>query len=375
MGRVHLPVVLFSLFLAACGPEFDPPSQVNKLRLLALKAEPPEIAGGAGAGALPDRTTLSTLVADPAQVADPAREATVLHLSCTPDPRDAEGLDCTAIGTLRDPAALAALLAAGSGAAPGVGVVGGVSLAGVESCDGRGACVPAAVNGVPLPAPSYAVPADLDLASLPPGHPARAAGVQVTILSVLVAASPDELFGGDPAGVGGRLAALLEERENVVAVKRIVVRGPDAVDPPNVNPTVPGILAAGAPLPADPAAAPTFAPKAEVRLLPRPPAIPLDEHGEPDDEAVYQVHTRLDRNGRPSGTMTEEWLYSWFATAGSLSHDRTRADDPCTWTAPDGSKDEPLPEGGRALVFLVVRDARGGIDWAVRELGVDPAAR
>ena len=370
--RRALSLAVFAL-LTACGPEFDPPSEVDKLRLLAIRADPPEIAA-AGAAGLPDRATLASLVADPAQFTDPAREATILHLACTPDPRDPSGVDCTAIETLRDPAKLAELVAAGGTDSSGVGVVGGISLAGVEACDGMGPCRPATVTvgGAPvtLPPPTYVIPAELDLASLPAGYAARINGVQVSVLSMLVAATPDELFAGDPATAGERLGTLLAERENVIAVKRIQVRGPEARDEPNVNPSVPGILDAGAPLPADPAAAASYAPGDEATLSPRPPPIPVGEDGTPLEEAVYQRFTRTDQDGAVRDTMTEEWLYSWYGTAGSFSYDRTRRDESCTWTAPDGSDDEPLPPDGRTLLFVVVRDARGGIDWAVREVRV-----
>lgn len=359
--------------LAGCGPDFDPPSEVQKLRLLAVKAEPPEIGAG---GDVADRAAISALVADPAQYINTTRSAMILHLACTPDPREPGGDDCTAIESLRDPEALSALLAeaaAGSDGA-GTGVVGGVSLAGIESCDGRGPCVPATIGAgtaasTSLPAPVYVVPPELDLAGLPEGTPARISGVQVSVLSILIAASPDELLDGGVGGSGsGALDSFLSERENVISVKRIQIRGPEARDPPNVNPSVPGILADGAPLPADGSMA--VAPGAETRLSPRPPVIPVDALGQPLPEEIYQRYTRLDQYGQPVGTLSEEWLYSWFGTSGSFTYDRTRADEVCTWTAPDGSQDEPLPPEGRAYLFLVVRDARGGIDWIVREVRV-----
>lgn len=369
MRRALSLVVLVTL--AGCGPTFDPPSEVQKLRLLAVKAEPPEIGAGSDVA---DRAAIAALVADPAQLVDATREVTVLHLACTPDPRDPTGVDCTSIELLRDPEALAALLAeAATSDGSGTGVVGGVSLAGVESCDGRGPCVPAtvgAVTGSPttLPAPVYVVPPDLDLAGLSEGTAARANGVQVSVLSILIAASADELLAGGAAGGASALGPFLAKREHVIAVKRIQIRGPEARDPPNANPSVPGILASGAPLSADVPTA--VAPGVEAALSPRPPVIPLDSEGQPIEEAVFQRYTRTDQYGQAVGTLTEEWLYSWFGTAGTFAYDRTRADEACTWTAPDGSLDEPLPPEGRAYLFLVVRDARGGLDWVVREVRI-----
>lgn len=69
-------------------------------------------------------------------------------------------------------------------------------------------------------------------------------------------------------------------------------------------------------------------------------------------------------------TDRREWLrVSWFSTAGDFDNDRTgRAEDELDsftenrWTAP--------PHGGEVHLFVVLRDARGGVDYAVHRITV-----
>lgn len=107
MNRTFVALVPVLALTAACGPDFDPASEVQGLRVLAVRAEPPEIAP-ASDGAAPARAELETLVVHPALVADPARRAVVLHVSCTPAPGDPSPSPCTRYSELDD---LSALLA------------------------------------------------------------------------------------------------------------------------------------------------------------------------------------------------------------------------------------------------------------------------
>jgi len=130
-----------------------------------------------------------------------------------------------------------------------------------------------------------------------------------------------------------------------------VIRGPDALaGERNHNPAVTGILAGGVAL--DPDAATTFAP-GETQLAPELPAGP---GGQPE------IYTRLDAAGAPVETVAEEWVFSWFATAGDLEDLHTRGADTERWTF-DGAR-------GPVRVVVVVRDLRGGVGWAVRDVVV-----
>ncbi|MBI5547866.1 MAG: hypothetical protein HY901_28620 [Deltaproteobacteria bacterium] len=358
------------LAATGCSPQFASPTLVEKLELLGLRSEPPEIAPAAMAGEPagawprpPSRAALTSLVAQPANLIDPAHRLTVLYLACTPKLGDPSSLPCDSFDVLRDPGSLVqgeGLSCSGSGSLPepGVGVQGGVSFSGLEECDASG-CHAAQVGGVTLPAPLYALPADLVLSALPVGTPARTLGIHVTVVAIAVDASPEELFAGNDAcqwlqSFPARLQEMLASRENVTATKRILVRGPDAEDEPNRNPSLPGVTRDGATLGDAPAEVEAGA---KVPLLPMAPA-----------DTDYQTYSKYEATGVKVETKRESWAWSWFTTAGEFEDAHTlKPDEVATWDVPLGTDVDPLPESGSARIYVVVRDLRGGMSWLVRE--------
>ncbi|MGC3999563.1 MAG: hypothetical protein QM767_19810 [Anaeromyxobacter sp.] len=364
--RPTLPLVAAALLAAGCMPDLDPASEVTGLRVLAVRAEPPELAPGA-AGA-PDRATLGALVVHPAFTAAPDRRATVLHVACTPVPGDPSPSPCTQLTELADPVALLALVDPSQAcAAPGTGAAGAITLAGLEACGALG-CEPVVVlrdpadatSAVTLPAPGYALPAGYTL-DLPAGNAQRVLGVQVVDLALALDAGPEALAPVEPAAdacaallaVAERFGAAWASSEHVTALKRITVRGPDAPSPPNRNPELTGVTLDGRALPLPGQAPASVAAGVEAGLLPVLP-------GDPD--ALREEYVRCDAAGRPIETRREDWTFSWFATAGELQHlhtyDATEAD---RYTAPGE---------GQVLVWAVVRDLRGGVAWRAAALEV-----
>jgi hypothetical protein len=352
------------LTLAACTPDFDPASRVEKLRVLAVQAEPPEIAPAPASGtpAAPDRAALTSFVLRADFATAPDRETTVVYLACVPTPGDPTPSPCVLLAGLRDPAAMLASVAQASCAAPATGPA-PMTFAGAEACRMPAAgssrtCGPASTSGgLALPSPELALPAGYGFDALPSGAPERILGVQAVVLSFALDATPDELAAGTgacPAQIlATRLATLWREREHVLSVKRVSIRGPDAPDAPNENPAVDGIAAAGLPL--DPAT-PTGLPRASVDLTPVPPATA---------DALHQPYTELDSTGAVVRSAREEWAYSWFSTTGELKDLHTR----------DGGVEEldlRGAAGGPALVAAVVRDLRGGVAWRWVEVTVAP---
>jgi len=356
--------------LAACSPTFDPASRIEKLRVLAVRAEPPDLAP-ASYGVASDVASLGALVAHPGFVSDPSRRAVVLHLACTPTPGDPSPTPCTLTETLADPAALlAGADLAAACAAPGLGAPGAVTFAGVESC-GLSGCEPVSVlldpsdtaSAVAFPSPAYALPTGFDLALLPPGLPERVIGVEVVVLALALDAGPAALAPGQPvadacAALAAALARFRAEwpaREHVAAIKRIRVRGPDALSPPNRNPVASGIALGGATLPAPGTAPAAVAPGSEADLAPVFPG---------DPAPLHERYVECDAAGFPIETKTEEWVYSWFTTAGDLEDLHTRdGGDPERFTA---------PTSGRAVLYAVARDLRGGVAWASGTVEVAP---
>jgi len=336
-----------ALALAACSPEFDPASRIEKLRVVAIQAEPPEL-DPAGAATL----TSLVLRADFATV--PSRTTTVVHLACVPIPGDPAPTPCVTLSSLRDPAAA---LGEGARQACAPGQAGGppwpaIALAGIEACVGT-RCGPAPAGAAALLPPRLAVPEGF---AFPPAGPERVLGVQVVDLAFALDATPDELVAGIgtacPAGdVAANLARLWAEREHVLSTKRVLIGGPDApTGQRNHNPAVTGIVAGGTPL--DPADATTLL-AGEAGLAPELPAGPA---GEPE------IYTKLDAAGAPIETGPEEWVYSWFATAGDLDELHTRSGESDRWSY--------SAVRGPVRLGVVVRDLRGGTAWAVRDVVV-----
>jgi hypothetical protein len=358
-----LPLAL--LAAAACSPDFDPASQVEKLRVLAVQAEPPEIAPppASGAPAAPDRAALTSFVLRADFAADPGRETTVVYLACVPAPGDSTPSPCVLFAQLSDPAGVLAAAAGAACTAPPPGQPAPIAFAGVEVCRapavGSWKTCGAAVTsgGLTLPSPELAVPAGYGFDALPAGAPERILGVQAVVLAFAIDATPDELAAGPGActaeALARRLAALWAERDHVLSVKRVLVRGPEAPDAPNENPAVDGIAAGGALL--DPAA-PASLPRASVTLAPVPPA---------DADAMHQPYTELDAAGAPIRSTREKWVYSWFATAPEL-------DDLHTADGGEERWDLAAAAGGPAVVAAVVRDLRGGVGWTWAAVTIAP---
>ena len=363
--------------LGACSPDFAPASAIDKLHLLAVQAEPPEIAPSPEHGATadaPDRAHLSALVADPRHLADPTWRSSVVYLACTPRPDDSSTNPCLRFEALGDLAALIAESGAAAGACEslgaefGTGVVGGVTFAGIEECDGSGCRPPFG-----LPAPTYVLPPDLRLEGLPAGAGARANGVVVVVVALTLDAPPEDLLVAglaDPCVAAQQLLARLQQRssEGLISIKRLTVRGPDATDEPNRNPAIPGITANGTALP-DPSLD-YFAARSDVSLL---PLLPVGADGEPlPPERFLQSYTKRDGSGLAIRIDTEQWVYSWYSTAGTLKELHTKKLDAAeTWTAP-GDAQHPIPTDGRLRLYAVVRDQRGGVAWTMRETRVAP---
>jgi hypothetical protein len=352
-------VTAAALALAACAPEFDPASEVQGLRVLALRAEPPEIAPPGDPEAL-HTAVLTSLVLRPEWVTTSARPVTILYLACTPVPGDPTPSPCVMLASLRDPTAA---LAEGAQAScdpdpepPSTTRPPPVSFAGAEVCD-RSGCGPAALpGGGALPPPALALPEGYGelFAALPPGAPERALGVEAQVLAFAVDATPERLAeGADPAcplaAVGANLQAAWRVEEHVLAVKRVQIRGPSAPAASDENPTAPRIRARDGEL--DPIPATTTIAGGAIPLVPL--AAP---------ESDLQAYTELDVEGIPIAAAREELVYSWFSTAGELEELHTRGAEPEEWRV--GTT--------RALVAVVVRDDRGGVAWAVHEVELSP---
>jgi hypothetical protein len=355
-----LPAALAALALGACTPDFDPASQVDKLRVAAVKATPPEIDPD-GVSSAPDRASLETLVLRPDFDAAAVPTTTIVHLACLPEPGNPLATACQTFESLRDLGALAGAVAS-TACAPdpdSATTVGAPFLVGVEAC-ASWSCGAASAGGAALRrAELVAPPGYFDaLAAADPGFPGDPTasdlivGVQAVVLSFAIDATPDELVQGAvttcaEADLVAGLARLWPERQHVLATKRVHVRGPASREgDPNLNPEI-DALVAGATTLVEPE---TTLAGGTVNLRPR------------FTEASRQLYSELDASGAVIETLREEWVYSWFATAGEIDELHTRGGEHDAWTVSGKAAGRP------ALVAAVVRDLRGGTGWAVRRV-------
>src|SRR6266498_906860 len=83
-----------ALALAACSPDFDPASKIDKLRVLAITAAPPEIAPPSVDPDLAHTAALTSLVLRADFDAEAALTTTIVHLACVPTPGDPAPSPC-----------------------------------------------------------------------------------------------------------------------------------------------------------------------------------------------------------------------------------------------------------------------------------------
>ena len=327
-----------------CGGDLPIGSRVDKIRLLALRAEPPEIAPGA-------TTLVSALVARP-----PAAQGAVslLWLACK-----SSRTDGTAFGCLLAP---------------------GQRPEALPRCLDDPAA-PLCHLGEALEVP-YRAPA-IDLGP---------SGVDERIVTLVAA---EETAGGALAcalGAAGNGGAPPDPDRCVIAFKRLTLSAAGRTPRPdcpggvlNHNPLLDGVTLGGQPFPG-PLAPRLLAPGAQRDQA----ALPLiatradgaDELrccAATDSEAACPAK----RHGR-----REVLLVSWFASAGSLkeantSLQRADCDDPCqrqplelttatTWLPPTADEAAKQAPDRRIRIWAVVRDDRGGAAWLTADGTLTP---
>ena len=344
---MNRPLTLAALVvLTACSPDFDPASKIEKLRVVAIQAEPPEIDPEGLRTA-----SLTSLVLRADFVQAPSRTTTVVHLACVPVPGDSAPTPCVMLPNLRDPATAMAAGAAQACASGGGGSARwpAIDLAGIESCAGaiRG---PATVGGIPVPPARVTVPAGF---AFPPSGPERI-GVEAVVLAFALDATPDELV----AGVGTACPGATSRRTSPGS-------GPSATTCSRRS----GCGSAGRPRPTLPTGTRAWRASPRGRLLftrraRRPSHLATCRSRRcfrPERRASRRCTRRStppalpSRPGRRSGSTRG-------STAGDLEDLHTRsATAPEKWT---------VGAVGSARVAVVVRDLRGGTAWAVRDVVV-----
>jgi len=336
------------LLLVGCGNELPPASRVEKLRVLAVRAEPPEVEPGT-------TSALTVLAVEPL----------VLELDAAPPP--------SALSFVW----LACTIPQGATELAPCGVTAAAPLPGAST--GQATIPPFCKDA---PGSSLCVIGTDEQASFTPAASLVGDTRSTQLLvSVTVSDAPDGAIGCllATANAGG-----MPQNPNhcVLALKRLVVTDrseklSDGSDPAlNQNPPPLGnfflsdvagqnfSLVGGAPF----APSPTDDAKGYV----------IDATLAPGSA---EIETTFDKNGNVSGSAYESLTVAFFATAGKFDGSRaaflpagcaTQQDCPAQaplpdantiWTPPTAPKLAPYTTDGTVRFWAVLRDDRGGVSW------------
>lgn len=302
------------LALAACSYDFERSSEITDRRILAVQVDPPELAAGTP---VPDFVRARALVVDPA---DPLAVAEVRWSSCL-RPARAAAQEGRAENTRCPDDEGTVLLASGS---------------------------------TPIESVSQSIPLPENVAGV------LAAGAGLPAPQIHVQLEVDS------------------EKGPLVAVKQVTVTTSLPEDQePNRNPAIQGLKLDGTDwLPDEPRV---------IKYGDCPDERKREVVGEDDnlvtvcehdlepffDEAEMQFYEERGFSGELE-LQRERLLFAWFASAGSFRQDITRSFDPRDPSpdnvGPQNKWREPPTQTERATLWVVVRDGRGGITWARREV-------
>ena len=295
--------VLFALLATAgCGEQLKPETLVERLRVLSMVAEPPEVAPGEG-------TDFSIVQLDPSR---PFGKTTVIWMGCQPDPFSVGRGACNDTSVLLQPTKL-------SGFPPGVSMLGFGVKAGYT--------------------PDRTV-----FDPVPVDDPIRYTGTVGQVLAVV--------FGEEitPTTSLDELRAIFErvERREVqtfLGMTRVLVSEKPVR---NRNPRLANLEVDGVRLP----------PNGTLLVWPGQQAS-LDAKVEDGSAETWQQLT-------PDGYVdrTEALVAAWYSTGGRFSVPRVTLGEGTvtTFTAPgsDTVADDPVPEKRTGKLWVVLRDDRGG---------------
>jgi hypothetical protein len=293
---------------AACDQPWKPASVVDSLRVIGVRAEPPEVHPG-------EVATLSTLLLDPTR---PGQKSTVLWLGCDPDPFGAGRGACGDLDALQDPTALVDVTQ----------LPAGVHVIGI---DDRAA---------------YSAPANL-FDVLDAGDVRRQAGAAGVVMSLAVAADVPFTASREQLAPIFQKVQSKEIASQLTLFRVMVSEATEAQR--NHNPVIDDLTVNGAVVPSG----------ATVQLWPLIDN-PLDLTAH-DAEQYDEVTPTMTEH------KTELLVASWYTTAGRFTQDRVALDSDVKskLTGPGDTKTEndPIPDNRRGTLWAVVRDSRGGQVW------------
>lgn len=289
------------MVLTGCGAQFTPETLVNALRIMAITAEPPEVAPG-------EPSTLSVAFGDPQRVGQPN---TIIWVGCEPDPLDLSRTACNDASVLIKPSTI-------------TNYPEGLKLLGFSRT-----------------ATYSATPGVFDV--LPPEDLIRKNGSIGQVIAIVIAEEvPVTLMGDELKDVFQRIEN--KELPTAIALTRIVV---SQKDQKNHNPVIQTLTFDGEPLPVG----------ARLQVKPGQEVALGVEVPESSREAYVEY--------REAGPVEkqETVVGAWYSSGGRFSQERfdVTVGTPTIFTAPGSAAfpEDPVPEKRSGQLWLVIRDNRG----------------
>jgi hypothetical protein len=288
--------------LAGCTPPWTPASVVDSLRVIGVRAEPPEIRPGQAA-------VLQELIINPL----PPGGTTTLWLGCDPDPFGEGRGACTDVGALSD----ASSLVNTTSLPPGVKLIGFNQAAAYA-----------------------AAPTLFDV--LPPDDPRRASGTVGLVISIAVG----EVV--SPTATQAELAAVGERVRNGTTPSQLTlfrVAVSESTNP-NHNP-VADRLTVNLPV--------RVGATVELQIGDNLMDLTAHDYEEYDETTPSGIEHK-----------TEQISVAWYTTAGRFTEDRVTlgSDVKSKLTISQTDPDNPFPDDRHGTLWAVLRDSRGGQSWS-----------
>ena len=311
-----LPLV--AALAAGCTDAWRTVEFVEGLRVLGIRAEPPDLRPG-------EWSTLDALVVDPR---DPTRVNTLIWLACHPDPTSLDQPRCAQYATLES-------LNGTDGSADPATIP--------DDLVPLGMTAPA---GAPKLSIVYPAPADV-FANVAADDPRRQKGVLAIVLMLAIAEPPPERWPPTKEDLQLLLARVRAKQvDSVLSIKRLRI---SETATPNHNPVLSKIrLGDGEWGPG------TRPAKVWPGVWNELTALPAD--------GSTETYLDLDADGNEV-TKVEHLSVSWFTTVGGLNNARTLAGElekPEKLYAPYVLQE--VPEDRLGTLYAVMRDGRGGAD-------------
>ena len=366
----HLSSVLIAGLFAGCAGEMlESPETVSKLRIRAVRAEPPDLAPG-------ETVTLDALVVDPR------------HDRCIEPVGAGSGApaDCTSPAVVGSPTLYWELCLFDEGANNlyRCGTIPDLPSEVSRRDLGTGATASIAYNAI-VPAPSFIEQACSQLASadLPDfvELPSCRRGLPVTIRLTAIAA------GADLAGRTTDQFCLDEPADCEIAKKSLTLLLPDKVGERNSNPRIEALSNGETELEPGVAIVPVCGDDSvpgeedydhhDPRVVPLVATVTVGEGSGSSAELFNPEPTQVDAAPAPK---REALDISWFGTFGGLRGstywgEGVTTDDEITLNQLEFKQhmkefDLTALPAGPVRIFAVIRDGRGGVDFLERELSI-----